>query len=498
MTGPRGEVRRRHRVQPQPSRGPGAAPGRQRQQPPPQEREEQAHLGAQRARRAHELPHAAQPQARERRQRGVGAREALQRAALGARHPVAAAHLEHGRELLQPAVVHVEVHPPPPHPLTRVVAQLRHPLTHLGAAIGRGVPQHGRAVLGVVVQRAVHELDLPECERRERDPVVVEVGELGGRERQRVLEHLAPQQGGGAGDRVRHQQGLDVVVVGAPQRPVGVRQQLPVRRHQPGVAVRQLGAADLVQQGGQLVRVPDVVLVGHRHEGRLRRGHRQRSLEVRVEPEPAGRARDHEPRIARQLGLELAEAPGRRAVVAHHAHPVAVALRADRLDLAAEQLHRRLVRGHADRHQRSRARLGRAHGSAVRQLVGLQLIERGRGAGAVAQARPQAQPADGAVGPGRYPHRSPEAAAVAVARRVLGSAAHGLEQIQPRHPVLVDRLGLAVERELQRLDRRARGEARPADEDGGAHAHAEPAGQRRVQAHVEVGRHQPGRLRSLR
>ena len=218
--GPRRQVRRRHRVQAQAPPGPRAAPGRQRHQPAPQEREEDA-----RPRRpaSAAVPVSSRAAARgepaERRGRRVRRRERAQRAPLGGGHPVAAAHLEHGRELAQAAVVHEEVHPPAPHPLARVLAELGHPVAHRGPAVRGGVAEHGGVVLGVVVEGAVHELDLAERQGGERDPVVVEVRELRGREGQRVVEQVAPHQRRRAGHRVRHQQRGDVVVVVAAAAP---------------------------------------------------------------------------------------------------------------------------------------------------------------------------------------------------------------------------------------------------------------------------------------
>ncbi len=65
-------------------------------------------------------------------------------------------------------------------------------------------------MLHVVVQGTVDELDLAERERNQPDPVVVEVRELRGRERQHRVQQLAPKQRGRAGDRVCDQQREEV------------------------------------------------------------------------------------------------------------------------------------------------------------------------------------------------------------------------------------------------------------------------------------------------
>ena len=102
----------------------------------------------------------------------------------------------------------------------------------------------------------------------------------------------------------------------------------------------------------ELVGVPEVVLIGHGDVGRGGRSERQRALEVVVEVQPLRRARHHEARVPRHGLLDRGEALGARTVVRDDAHPVPVRLRPDRVELAPEQLERRLVRGHADRDER--------------------------------------------------------------------------------------------------------------------------------------------------
>ncbi len=163
----------------------------------------------------------------------------------GARQAVAAAHPQHRRELDQPADVDEVVHPPQPDPLARAAPQRRRP----GRAapvirLAFACPSVGCAVLDVVVERAVDEADVAARERRERDPVVVEVRELRRRERQRVVEQRAREQRRGARDRVGHQQRQQVRVVVARACPVRVRDQRAVLGDDPLVAVDELRVAD--------------------------------------------------------------------------------------------------------------------------------------------------------------------------------------------------------------------------------------------------------------
>ena len=84
--------------------------------------------------------------------------------------------------------------------------------------------------------------------------------------------------------------------------------------------------------------------------------HRQRPLEVAVEAEARGHSDEREARVPVDLPLPArSSALGSRAVVADHADPVAVGLRADRVELAAQQLGRRVEGRHADRDPAARA-----------------------------------------------------------------------------------------------------------------------------------------------
>ena len=138
--------------------------------------------------------------------------------------------------------------------------------------------------------------------------------------------------------------------------------------------------------------MPGVVLVGQGDEAAPRRRERERALEVAVEAEPARRARDDEAIVVRDHRLQRGEAVGRRAVVADHADPVRVGLRADRVDLAAEQVERRLEGRHADGHLGARARdrrVGRARPGSGRAPP---RARRRRRAGRAGRARPPGRP----------------------------------------------------------------------------------------------------------
>ena len=68
-----------------------------------------------------------------------------------------------------------------------------------------GVTEGRLAVLDVVIERLGDKADVAETQRHEAQPVIVIVGELGGRERQRVGEQVGAQQRRRAGDRVGHE-----------------------------------------------------------------------------------------------------------------------------------------------------------------------------------------------------------------------------------------------------------------------------------------------------
>jgi len=67
-----------------------------------------------------------------------------------------------------------------------------HALTQAGHPVGGLVPERRLAVLHVVVERAVHEGDLTQGQRDQRQPVVVVVGKLGGGKGSAVVEQIAP------------------------------------------------------------------------------------------------------------------------------------------------------------------------------------------------------------------------------------------------------------------------------------------------------------------
>ena len=211
-------------------------------------------------------------------------------------------------------------------------------------------------MLDVVVERAVDVLQAPAGQRDERQPVIVELHPGAFRERQRALHHVTPDEHRGAGHRVGDQhRGHVRAIVEAPD-PHRVAQALPAGAGQPLIGVHERARADARSQRRELVRVPDVVLVAQRDQLGLRRGERERPLEVAIEAEPLRRLRDVEAWVvapaaegiggARGLGAGGGGTAG--AVVGDHARPVGVGLRTDRFDLRAQQLRIGPVGGHAD------------------------------------------------------------------------------------------------------------------------------------------------------
>jgi hypothetical protein len=405
--------------------------------------------------------------------RAVEAQEALERAALGRRHLRAAPHLEDRRELHQPPAVHEVGEPPAADSVAQpALAQAAHALGHAGHRRGRSVTQHRTAVLRVVVQRPVHIGDVAERQGREPQPVVVEVRELGRREGQRVAQQFAREERRGARDGVGHEQREQVAVVVAAHRPVGVGDDLAARVDDARVAVDQARLAHRREQRGQLVRVPVVVLVGHRDVRGPLRGQGQRALEVAVEAQAGRCAVQAEARVAGQDLPHAAEPLRRGGVVADHAHPVVDGLRANRVDLAAEEVERRLVGGHADRHLRRRVRgdrgveLGPPHSRqrdlfAVDQQVDRDLLS-------------------DRSGPDAY--EAPEAAAVRALRRPVDRLHH----VTPGHPERAGRLLVTVDQERQRPDRAPLGEAPAAQEQRRPVAGADLVRKGEVQAELQI------------
>ena len=363
-------------------------------------------------------------------------------------------------------------------------------------------------MLHIVVQRTLDEGHGAQHPRHQTDPVIVEVGELARREGQRVGQQVAPEQRRRAGHRIGHQQRQEVLVVGAADAPVGVRDQLALAVDDARVAVDELRAADLGQQRLELVRVPGVVLVGHGHEVRAGGRQAERALEVPVEVQPLGRARDDEARIVRHRLLEGGKALGTRAVVGDHAHPVAMGLGADRVQLAPQQLGRRVEGGHAHGHERAccglrGVDLDRAGGALVDDDAG----DGGFRLASAVEHGAQAQVELGSGRPGRHPHEPPEAAAEAAQLGVLlrvrvGAQAvgaigvhgrvEGPEDVSSRHQLRHHRLGLTVEDERERADPVVGREAPAADEQRRARPHRQPLGQRVIELHVQLG---PGSVR---
>ena len=261
-------------------------------------------------------------------------------------------------------------------------------------------------------------------------------------------------------------------MVVAPPSPVRVPDRRAVLGDDPLVAVNELRVADRGHQTGELVRVPRVVLVGRRDEAGAGRRQRQRALEVAVEPAPAVRPRQHEPRVVADHLAHLGDPLGPRAVVADDAQPVRLGLRADRLDLVAEQVDRRLERRHADRHaRRAGQRLGQRRHRDPREVL---LSERASG-----EARAQPQLDRRAVAAGGDPGEAPEA------RPVRGGLARGAQQVEPRHAVGHHRLGLAVDHQRELVDPVAGREAGAADEQRGAGADRQLRRERCVEADVQ-------------
>ncbi len=333
----------------------------------------------------------------------------------------------------------------------------------------------------------------PTRQRAQRDPVIVEVRELGRGEGQRGVEQLAAQQRGGARDRVGRQQREQVRVVVAAAAPVGVGDQLAVGADDPRVRVDELGLPEPVEQPRELVRAPGVVLVGHRDVLRPGGHERQRALEVAVEAEVALRARDDEPRVVADDLPQDGQAVGARAVVGDHADPVAVGLRADRLHLGGEQLARRVVGGHRDGHERTLAgRRGRDLEGRGRGDGG-DAAELGLEAAAVRERGPQRDDVLAADGQRREADDAPEAAAVAAqVLRVAGGERiePGVQRphhVDPRRAVLGDGLLLAVDDEGDVRRRPAVRRAPAAEEERGARPERELGGQRGVEGDLELG-----------
>ena len=256
--------------------------------------------------------------------------------------------------------------------------------------------------------------------------------------------------------------------------PVRLGDHRAVARHDPLVAVDELRAVGGGEQRRQLVRMPVVVLVGGRDEARARRRERQRALEVRVEPAPAVGRHQHEALVVAEHRADLGELGRSRAVVGDDAEPVRLRLRADRLDLAPEQLERRLEGRHADRHaRRPGQRLGQRRDRDSRQR---RVDDRARG-----EPRAQAE-LDRPAFPRADPRQAPEPGAV---RGRLAARPH---QVEPRHPVRRERLLGAVDQQREPLDALAGHEARAADEQGRAGADRQLRRERCVEADVQGAR----------
>ena len=283
-------------------------------QVPPAERVQEQPLAAERlAPLAEQLARAQRREPGERHPRAVGAVEPLQRAPGARPQPVAAAELEHRRELHQPAGVAEVVHAPHPGALARVAEQVRDPLDHARHPVGALVADERLAVLHVVVERPVDVLDPARGERADRQPVVVEVRELVGRERQRVVEQRPREERRGAGHRVRDQQRVHVVVVVRAPRPVRARDQLAVRPDHARVAVDEARVRRARRRGSPACpgasgrpgrRAPRSARRRGRARARARSCGRSRAAEARGRRRSAGRRRPPRGSSRGRLGEE--------------------------------------------------------------------------------------------------------------------------------------------------------------------------------------------------
>ena len=94
----------------------------------------------------------------------------------------------------QAAGVDEVVHAPQADPLARALLERVPALAQSRPPRRGGVPERGVRVLDIAVERAVDVADLAERQRGHGEPVVVEVRELGRRQRQGVVEQRAREQ----------------------------------------------------------------------------------------------------------------------------------------------------------------------------------------------------------------------------------------------------------------------------------------------------------------
>ena len=157
-------------------------------------------------------------------------------------------------------------------------------------------------------------------------------------ERQRELGHLAPEERRGAGDRVGDEQrrrGRCGCCAGPAT--ASSRSTRPSASTSRWSRVDERRAAERAAQRRELVRVPAVVLVAQRDAARPRRAPapaRARSC-GRSRSRRSGARDARSARRPRAPRSSVAEALRARAVVADHADPAPVGLRAQRLDLGA-------------------------------------------------------------------------------------------------------------------------------------------------------------------
>src|SRR5215211_5264764 len=350
-------------------------------------------------------------------------------------------------------------------------------------------------MLDVVIQRAIDVGDVAGGERDEAEPVVVELQARRVRERERQLGDLAPEQRRRARDRVRDEQRGEVRVVVAPPPPHRLAQHAPARVDEPLVAVGEHRAADRRAQRRELLRPPAIVLIAQRQQSRLARRQPERAFEVAIEAEPALGARHDEALVAVHGRADRREVVGAGAVVADHADPAPVRLRAQRLDLRAEQGGVGFECRHADRNQPGLRAAERGRALARRYL---DAAERGDEL-AAREPRGQRQLDAIAVRARRDRHGPPEPAAIAAQPRILGRrpprGMQHAEDVRPRHPHRRRAMPHAVDEQLDAVHGRLPVVAGAVAEDGGRRAGRQRARQRALEVgHQAVDAHRRGNL----
>ena len=211
-------------------------------------------------------------------------------------------------------------------PVARCRSRSRSAAPPADAGVGLGVAEGGAAVLDVVVERPV---DVGDVAAASAPP---------GRASGRGTARRATRGNGSARSttsrRISDAAPVIVLAISSESRlvwllralgPVGLGQHLAVGVDEPLVAVDELRRRpSAVTQRRQLVRVPAVVLVAEGDQRGVGRAPcRAPARSCGRSRAGASRARDDEALVAGELGRDLAEAVGPRAVVADDADPVA-------------------------------------------------------------------------------------------------------------------------------------------------------------------------------